>query len=57
LNVDHYEDLLQIFYETDVKRQKIKAVLCLVSIFAKVLENLKKDAYGKNSSTYFGVDI
>lgn len=58
LNVDHYEDLLQIYLdETDVK-DKNKVMLALSQSLPKVLENLKKEAlYGKTSSTYFGVDI
>lgn len=58
LNVDHYEDLLQIYLdETDVK-DKNKSLLALSQSLPKVLENLKKDAvYGKTSNSYFGVDI
>ena len=58
LNVDHYEDLLQIYLdETDLK-DKNKSLLALSQSLPKVLENLKKDAvYGKTSNSYFGVDI
>lgn len=58
LNVEHYEDLLQIYLdETDVK-DKYKSLLALSQSLPKVLENLKKDAlYGKASNNYFGVDI
>jgi hypothetical protein len=58
LNVDHYEDLLQIYLDETATKDKNKAVLALSQSLPKVLENLKKDAlYGKTSSTYFGVDI
>jgi hypothetical protein len=58
LNVDHYEDLLQIYLDETATKDKNKAVLTLSQSLPKVLDNLKKDAlYGKTSSTYFGVDI
>lgn len=58
LNINHYEDLLQIYLdETDVK-DKNKAVLAFTQSLPNVLRNLKNDAlYGNTSSSYFGVDI
>lgn len=58
LNLDHYEDLLQLnLDETEVK-DKNKSLMELSQSLHKVLENLKKDAlYGKSSNDYFGVDI
>jgi hypothetical protein len=58
LNVDHYEDLLQIYLdETDVK-DKNKSLLALSQSLPKVLNTLKKEAlFGKVSNAYFGVDI
>jgi hypothetical protein len=58
LNVDHYEDLLQIYLdETDVK-DKNKSLLALSQSLSQVLKALKKEAlFGKVSNAYFGVDI
>ncbi|MFV8337494.1 hypothetical protein ACNQF7_15640 [Flavobacterium sp. RSP29] len=58
LNVDHYEDLLQIYLdETDVK-DKNKSLLDLSQSLPKVLNILKKEAlFGKTPNIYFGVDI
>lgn len=58
LNVDHYEDLLQIYLdETDVK-DKNKSLLALSQSLSQVLNALKKEAlFGKVSNAYFGVDI
>lgn len=58
LNVNHYEDLLQLYLdEIDVK-DKNKSLLSLSQSLPKVLESLKKEAlFGKKSSNYFGVDI
>ena len=58
LNVNHYEDLLQLHLnETEVKN-KNKALIALSQSLPKVLANLKKEAlYGKYSKNYFGVDI
>ena len=58
LNVDHYEDMLQIYLdETDVK-DKNKSLLALSQSLPKVLKTLKKEAlFGKVSNAYFGVDI
>ena len=58
LNVDHYEDLLQIHLdETDVK-DKNKSLSALSQSLPKVLDALKKEAlFGKVSNAYFGVDI
>jgi hypothetical protein len=58
LNVEHYEDLLQLnLDETDVK-DKNKSLLALSQSLPKVLAMLKKEAlFDKNSTAYFGVDI
>ena len=58
LNIDHYEDLLQIYLdETDVK-DKNKALMALSQSLPTVLKSLKKEAlFGKSSNAYFGVDI
>ena len=58
LNIDHYEDLLQIYLdETDVK-DKNKALMALSQSLPNVLKSLKKEAlFGKTSKNYFGVDI
>ena len=58
LNVDHYEDLLQLYLdETDVK-DKNKLLSALTQSLPKVLKALKKEAlFGKTSNAYFGVDI
>ena len=58
LNVNHYEDLLQLYLDETEVQTKNKALTELNQSLPKVLENLKKDAlYGKDSSNYFGVDI
>lgn len=58
LNLDHYEDLLQLYLDETEVQDKNKALMALSQSLHKVLENLKKDAlYGKTSSNYFGVDI
>ncbi len=58
LNVEHYQDLLQLnLDETDVK-DKNKSLLALSQSLPKVLAMLKKEAlFDKNSTAYFGVDI
>jgi len=58
LNVDHYEDLLQLYLdETDVK-DKNKSLSALSQSLPKVLHALKKEAlFGRISKDYFGVDI
>lgn len=58
LNINHYEDLLQIYLdETDVK-DKNKALMALLQSLPNVLQSLKKEAlFGKTSKDYFGVDI
>jgi hypothetical protein len=58
LNVDHYEDLLQLYLDETEVQSKNKSLMALSKSLHKVLENLKKDAlYGKASNNYFGVDI
>ena len=58
LNIEHYEDLLQLnLDETDVK-DKNKSLLALSQSLPKVLAMLKKEAlFDKKSNAYFGVDI
>lgn len=58
LNLDHYEDLLQLYLNETEVQDKNKALMALSQSLHKVLENLKKNAlYGKSSKNYFGVDI
>ena len=58
LNVNHYEDLLQLYLDETEVQNKSKSLIALSQSLPKVLENLKKDAvYGKTSNSYFGVDI
>jgi hypothetical protein len=58
LNVDHYEDLLQLYLDETEVPSKNKSLMALSKSLHKVLENLKKDAlYGKASNNYFGVDV
>lgn len=58
LNVNHYEDLLQLYLDETEVQTKNKALMALSQSLHKALENLKKDAlYGKDSNNYFGVDI
>jgi hypothetical protein len=58
LNVNYYEDLLQLYLdemEVTVKNQSLQS---LSKSLPKILENLKKEAlYGTTSNAYFGVDI
>lgn len=58
LNVNHYEDLLQLYLDETEVAAKNKSLVSLSKALPKILENLKKDAlYGKTSNAYFGVDI
>lgn len=58
LNVDHYEDLLQLYLDETEVQSKNKSLMALSKSLHKVLEDLKKDAlYGKASKNYFGVDV
>jgi hypothetical protein len=58
LNIDHFEDLLQLYLDETEVQLKNKSLLALSETLPKVLKDLKKEAiYGKNSSNYFGVDI
>lgn len=58
LNVDHYEDLLQIYLDETNVKDKDKSLLALSQSLPKVLKTLKKEAlFGKVSNAYFGVDI
>lgn len=58
LNVNHYEDLLQLYLDETEVAAKNKSLESLSIALPKILENLKKDAlYGKTSNAYFGVDI
>ncbi|MEI6679842.1 MAG: hypothetical protein WCL21_14605 [Mariniphaga sp.] len=58
LNVNHYEDLLQLYLDETEIQDKNKSLMALTHALPEVLESLKKDAlYGKVSGNYFGVDI
>jgi hypothetical protein len=58
LNVNHYEDLLQLYLDETEVAAKNNSLVSLSRALPTILENLKKDAlYGKTSNTYFGVDI
>ena len=58
LNIEHYEDLLQIYLDETEVQYKNKSLLALSESLPKVLNNLKKEAvYAKVSNNYFGVDI
>ena len=58
LNVNHYEDLLQLYLDETEVAIKNKSLVLLSKTLSKTLENLKKEAlYGKTSNAYFGVDI
>jgi hypothetical protein len=58
LNVNHYEDSLQLYLDETEVQNKSKSLIALAQSLPKVLENLKKEAvYGKTSNSYFGVDI
>ncbi|MBG6188602.1 hypothetical protein [Flavobacterium sp. CAN_S2] len=58
LNVNHYEDILQLYLDETEVQTKNKSLTELNQSLPKVLENLKKEAlYGKDPSNYFGVDI
>ena len=58
LNVNHYEDLLQLNLDETEVANKNKSLESLAKTLPKILENLKKDAlYGKTTNAYFGVDI
>jgi hypothetical protein len=58
LNVDHYEDLLQLHLDETEVKDKNKSLNALSQSLPKVLNALKKEAlFGKTSSDYFGVDI
>lgn len=58
LNVNHYEDLLQLYLDETEVAAKNKSLVSLSKALPTILEDLKKDAlYGKTSNAYFGVDI
>ena len=58
LNVNHYEDLLQLYLDETEVANKNKSLESLAKALPKILENLKKDAlYGETTNAYFGVDI
>lgn len=58
LNVEHYEDLLQVHLDEIEIKDKHKALNTMAQSLHKVLENLEKDAvYSPTSKAYFGVDI
>jgi hypothetical protein len=58
LNVDRYEDLLQLYLDETEVQAKNQSLLSLSQSLPNLLQHLKKDAlYSKSSSNYFGVDI
>lgn len=58
LNINRYEDLLQLYLDETEVKDKNKLLLALSQSLHKTLNILKKDAlYGKASDAYFGVDI
>lgn len=58
LNVNHFEDLLQLYLDETEVAIKNKSLVSLSKTLPKTLENLKKEAlYGTTSNKYFGVDI
>ena len=58
LNIDKYEDLLQIYLDETEVKDKNESLLALSQSLPKTLQSLKKEAsFSKNSSAYFGVDI
>ena len=58
LDVNHYEDLLQIYLDETEVKDKNKSLLALSQSLSKTLQSLKKEAlFSKTSSAYFGVDI
>lgn len=58
LNVNHFEDLLQIHLDELPACDKNKSLVALSQSLPKVLQSLKKEAlFGKVSKNYFGVDI
>jgi hypothetical protein len=58
LNVNYYEDLLQLYLDETEVAAKNKSLVSLSKALPTILENLKNDAlYGKTSNAYFGVDI
>lgn len=58
LNVEHYEDLLQLNLNETAVKDKNKSLLALSQSLPKVLAMLKKEAlFDKKSNAYFGVDI
>lgn len=58
LNVNHYEDLLQLYLDETEVANKNKSLVALSKALPTILENLKKEAlYGNTSNAYFGVDI
>ena len=58
LNVNYYEDLLQLYLDETEVAVKNQSLQSLSKSLPKILENLKKEAlYGTTSNAYFGVDI
>ncbi len=58
LNVNHYEDLLQLYLDETEVAIKNKSLESQSKALPIILENLKKEAlYGKTTNDYFGVDI
>jgi hypothetical protein len=58
LNIDHFQDLLQLNLDEIPVKDKNKCLLNLSKSLHGVLEKLKKDAiFDTRSTAYFGVDI
>lgn len=58
LQIDHYEDLLQLYLDETNVELKNKSLSALSKTLPTVLQSLKKEAlFGKTSNDYFGVDI
>lgn len=58
LNIEYYEDLLQIYLDEKDVKDKNKSLLALSNSLSKTLQSLKKDAqFSSLSKDYFGVDI
>lgn len=58
LQIDYYEDLLQLYLDETNVKLKNKSLSALSKTLPSVLQSLKKEAlFGKTSNDYFGVDI
>ena len=58
VNMDHYEDLFQLYLDETGVAIKNKSLQSLSKALPKTLESLKKEAlYSRTPNAYFGVDI